>query len=119
MLPDDLLRHITSYLRVQESLHMEVAIRCKLYDQKHYKKIWYREDCKKKYTFNHRDISIHSYRIGEAVYSMVSTRPKMQFNILHREEISTREANKKAYESMILNDSLYLCRRLEMIGIFI
>ena len=119
MLPDDLLRHITSYLRVQESLHMEVATRCKLYDQKHYKKIWYGEDCKKIYTVNNKDISIHTYRIGKAVYSLVSTRPKMQFNILHREDISTREANKKAYESMILNDSLYLCRRLEMIGIFI
>lgn len=117
MLPDDLLREITSYLNVQDSLTMEVAVCRKVYDRVHYKSIWYNETYVKTYDLNNRKIYIETFRINNIVYSVVRTRPSMQFVIQHKEEISTRKANKKAYEAMIIRDSKVLSKRLEMIGI--
>lgn len=117
MLPDDLLRQITLYLRVQDSLAMEVAVCHSLYKLPHYQSLWYKESCAKTYELNNRTIYIESYRIEQALYSIVRTRPSMQFVIQHHEDISTRKANKKAYEAMVIRDSKVLSRRLEMIGI--
>lgn len=116
MIPDDLWRHIGSFLRVKEAVGLENALVKNLHSKEHYLELLYKESYSRLYIFNTRKINIETYRICGVVFSLVKPLPKSDFVIRHTDEISTREANKRAYDALCIKEGKVLRRRLEMVG---
>jgi len=115
--PDDIKRHINSFLLVMECLNLEVSIQERMHGKVHYMNRLYKEDYRCEYKTQKNKIWIETQRVGKALYSTVYVREKLrQFVILHKEDISTRSANRKAFEVIKHKQSTVLIRRLEMIG---
>ncbi len=114
MIPIDMLRHITGFLRVADAILLENALAVKLYITSHYKSLLYKQSYSYMYHFNNRYIYIDTYRISDTVFSLVKPLPKSDFVIRHTDEISTKEANKKAYEALCAKESKALRRRFEL-----
>ncbi len=114
-LPDDIQRHIGSFLMVQGCLNLELSIEKRLFSMDHYKRLLYKEDYNHTYKFAKRDVFIETCRLGQAVYSTVRVALR-HFVIRHKNNVSTREANRNAFEAMQAKESKVLMRRLEMIG---
>mgnify|MGYP001311807238 CR=1 FL=1 len=115
--PDDIKRHINSFLLVMECLNLEVSIQQRMHEKVYYMGRLYKEDYRCEYKTHKNKICIETLRVGKALYSTVYVRDKLrQFVILHKEDISTRSANRKAFEVIKDKESTMLIRRLEMIG---
>lgn len=112
MLPLDILRNVTSFCYVNEALSLEVALAKTIYNTKHYKDLAYGEEYKRGYTYNGKKLHIESYRICNTLFSLVNS----QFIIRHADDISTRDANKKAFEVICDNENSILKRRLKLLG---
>lgn len=117
MIPDDLWRHIVQFLRVEGALSLENALVKKINKTEHYKDLYYRQSYFKMYMYHKRKIHIDTYNICGTVFSLVKPLPKSDFVIRHKEKISTKDANKKAYEALCLRERKVLRRRLEMVGL--
>ena len=72
----------------------------KLYNTTHYKSLFYKQPYRKKKYFNNRYIIINTERLYNKVFSEVNNLPKKTFVITHREDISTKIANQKAFNLM-------------------
>lgn len=114
-LPNDIQRHIATFLLVQGCLNLELSIEKRLFSIQHYKNLLYREDYNHTYKFAKRDVFIETCRLGQAVYSTVRVALR-HFVIRHKNNVSTREANRNAFKAMQENESKVLMRRLEMVG---
>ena len=110
MLPTDVLRRITDFLLVEECFMMENILGIQLFDKEYYDKKRYREP----YMRIGNNMEIETRRIQDTVFSQVKTR-KREFLIRHKEDLSTQEANDKAYNALKFKYSKVLRRRLEMV----
>ena len=73
------------------------------------------KNTKQEYSYNDKKLYIESYRIHDTLFSLV--RPnKSQFIIRHSDDISTRDANKKAFEAICDNENSILKHRLKLLG---
>jgi hypothetical protein len=117
MIPDDLWRHVVHFLRVEGAMQLEVAISKRLNRSEHYKALLFKQSFFKTYDYNNRKIHIDTYSLSGTVFSLVKPLPKHEFVIRHKEEISTKLANLKAYEAMCVKEGKVLRRRLEMVGL--
>lgn len=118
--PDDIKRHIARFLLVMDCLNFEVTLQERIHKKVHYEDRLYNEEYKCEYTTPTRKnkILIVSVRMDKALYSTVYVRDDLrQFVVLHKEDISTREANRKAFEAIKHKEETMLMRRLEMIGL--
>jgi hypothetical protein len=111
MLPVDILRYITQFLLVQEAIRFENNIAMKLNSTCHYKMLKYKQPFKRKEFFNGRYIEITTENIHGKVFSNV-TLPKKSFVITHREDISTKNANTKAFKLMCGSQNSLICASL-------
>ncbi len=96
MLPKDILRVVTDFLRVKECLHLQVACRQVLFDKQHYQNRIYSQSIVKFFLRKNIQIMIETHRIRDTVFSMVR-KGKKEFLIRHTEEISTKDANNKVF----------------------
>lgn len=96
MLPKDILRMVTDFLRVEECLRLEVACQEVLFDKEHYQNRIYSQSIVKFFLRKNIKIMIETHRIKDTVFSMVR-KGKKEFLIRHREEISTKDANNKVF----------------------
>lgn len=117
MIPDDLWRHVIHFLRVEGALSLENALVKKINETEHYKTLLFKQSYFKTYDFNNRKIHIDTYNISGTVFSQVKPLPKREFVIRHKEKISTKQANQKAYKVMCEKENRVLRRRLEMVGL--
>tara|TARA_B000000437_G_scaffold210494_1_gene180480 strand:+ start:1931 stop:2287 length:357 start_codon:yes stop_codon:yes gene_type:complete len=117
MIPDDLWRHVVHFLRVEGAVNLEVAISKRLNPTDHYKALLYKQSYFKTYDFNNRKIHIDTYNLSGTLFSQVKPLPKREFVIRHKEKLSTKEANRKAYNVMCQKENRVLRRRLEMVGL--
>lgn len=111
MLPTDVLRRITDFLLVKECFIIENILGIRLFDKSYYDKKRYKEPCIRV----QNNIQIETRRIQNTVFSQVKTK-RYEYLIQHKEELSTREANDKAYNALKLKYSKVLRRRLEMVS---
>lgn len=112
MLPVDVLRHITQFLLVEEAIRFENNIAMKLNSTCHYKMLKYKQPFLRKEFFNGRYIVINTENIHGKVFSEV-TLPKKTFVITHREDISTKNANTKAFKLMCGTHQSLICPSLK------
>lgn len=117
MLPLDLLRQISGYLHVRYAVRFDSIFKDKLFAKKHYKRLLHTEDYHKRYNFRRRVISIGSYYLSDTVFSLVKPSAGKQFIIRHRDKISTRKANNRAFKTITEAAMPTLRRRLEMVGL--
>jgi hypothetical protein len=117
MIPDDLWRHVVHFLRVEGAVQLEAAISKKLNPTEHYKALLFKQSYFKTYEYNNRKIHIDTYNLSGTVFSQVKPLPKREFVIRHKEKISTKQANLKAYEVICKKENRVLRRRLEMVGL--
>lgn len=117
MIPDDLWRHVVHFLRVEGAMQLEVALSKRLNQTEHYKALLFKQSYCKTYEYNNRKIHIDTYNLSGTVFSQVKPLPKREFVIRHKEKISTKQANLKAYEVMCQKENRVLRRRLEMVGL--
>jgi len=89
---------------------MENILGIRLFDKAYYDKKRYKEP----YIRVQNNLQIETRRIQDTVFSQVKTR-KREFLIQHKEELSTQEANDKAYNALKFKYSKVLRRRLEMV----
>jgi hypothetical protein len=116
MLPLDLLRQISGYLHVRYAVRFDSIFKDKLFAKQHYKRLLETEDYHKRYNFRQRVISIGSYYLSNTVFSLVRSSKGKQFIIRHRDKISTRKANNRAFKTITEAAMPTLRRRLEMVG---
>lgn len=118
--PDDIKRHIARFLLVMDCLNFEVTLRERIHKKVHYEDRLYKEEykCEYKIATRKNKIFIETVRVDRALYSTVYVRDDLrQFVVLHQEDISTRKANRKAFEAIKHKEGTMLMRRLEMIGL--
>ena len=116
-LPVEIPRYISRFLLVHGCLNLELCIQRSLFDKEHYEKLLYKEEYKHAYTFKEKEIFIETCRIGNAVYSTVRVAMR-SFIIRHTDDISTREANGKAFAILQDREKKVLRHRLEMVGFY-
>ena len=115
MLPTDLLRFVSGFLKVKDSIALELALVKRLFTEKQYRDRLYREPVSSMFVYDRVEIWIDTFRMDK-LYSIVK-KPLSNFLLVHKVETSTALANKQAYNMVKGKYSKILRRRLEMIGL--
>ena len=113
MLPIDIVRKISTYLPVFDSLVLENALNIKLFSLNKYKKRLGVEPFEYNYKMNGRLVNIFTYVSNNVVHSRVLG-ILTSFTMVHKTKLSTRAANRQAHKALDLQ-SRCLSRRLEMV----
>lgn len=113
MLPIEIVRKISTYLSVFDSLVLENAVKIQLFSLNEYKKRLDVDPFENNYKMNGRLVNIFTYVSNNVVYSRVLGRIT-NFIMVHKFKLSTRDANRQAHKAL---DLQYRClsRRLEMV----
>jgi hypothetical protein len=114
MLPNDILRHISTFCTVFDSLIMELALDVKLFELSMYKRRLYKEPFESVHNINGRIVNISTFYENDTVNSRVLGCPVPNFTILHKNIMSTRNANRYAFKALY-RQSTCIRRRLEMV----
>ena len=104
----DILRYIVPFLNVKDALNLQYVTKRKLYETSYFKKIHFYE----KISTTKDNITVVTQHIQNTLLSNV-IRNKKQFIIRHNEHISTRQANRKVFETL---KGKLIRKRLEMVG---
>tara|TARA_B100000925_G_scaffold243151_1_gene192746 strand:+ start:614 stop:961 length:348 start_codon:yes stop_codon:yes gene_type:complete len=115
MLPTDMLRVVSSFLKVKDSISMENALVIRLFTEKEYRDRLYVEPVSSMFLYDTVEIWIDTFRL-EKLYSVVK-KPMSNFLLVHKVESSTAVANKEAYDMVKGKYNKILRRRLEMVGL--
>lgn len=115
-IPNEICKYLTEFLTVRDCLNLEISIHTKIYCKRHYQSKLYKEDYVHEYSIADKKLFVQSCSTKMGLFSIVNPYDQRQFLIRHTEDISTREANKKAYKVIEEKRKTILKRRLEMIG---
>lgn len=113
MLPIEIVRKISTYLPVFDSLVLENTLKIQLFSLNEYKKRLFFDPYENNYKMNGRLVNIFTYVSNGIVYSKVLG-TLTNFTMVHKFKLSTRDANRQAHKALHLQ---YRClsRRLEMV----